>query len=80
MSTYLKYDDVKEEKIFTKDKEGKEINGTVYYINKNYEIKDGKRKFVKKKVLYTSYCTIDETSENIFIDKDNEKEYIVNFI
>lgn len=80
LSTYLKYDDVKEEKIFTKDKEGKEINGTVYYINKNYEIKDGKRKFVKKKVLYTSYCTIDETSENIFIDKDNEKEYIVNFI
>ena len=34
----------------------------------------------KRKVLYASQYYIEETSENIFIDKADEKEYIVNFI
>ena len=79
--------DVKEAKIVElygyispKYKDGKTINGTKYYINKNYEIKEGKREFIKKKVLYTSYCAIEETSDNIFLDNTDEKNYIVNFI
>lgn len=80
LSTYINYEDVKECYIVTKDKSGKDINGTIYYLNKNYEIIDGQRKFVKKKVLYTSYSAIDETSDNIFVDNEDGKEYIVNFI
>lgn len=80
-SAYLNYDDVKNFKIgFDKAEAGREITGTKYYLNKNYEIIDGKRCFNKKKVLYASQYYIDETSENIFIDNDGNKEYIVNFI
>lgn len=79
-SAYLNYEDVVNEKIYPKEKRGQAINGTKYYLNKNYEIKDGKRYFNKKKVLYTSHYSIEETNENIFIDKDGDKEYIVNFI
>lgn len=79
-SIYLNYDDVKTGKVKTKSGEGKAINGTVYYLNKNYEIKDGQRHFEKKKVLYTSLSVIRRTSENTFIDKCNQDEYIVNFI
>lgn len=80
-SAYLNYDDVKNFKIgFNKVEAGREITGTKYYLNKNYEIIDGKRCFNKKKVLYASQYYIDETSENIFIDNDGSKEYIVNFI
>ena len=74
------YEDVKDGYISPKYKDGKTINGTKYYINKNYEIKEGKREFIKKKVLYTSYCAIEETSDNIFLDNTDEKNYIVNFI
>ena len=45
-----------------------------------YEIKDGKRFFEKKKVLYASQYFIEETSENIFIDNESNKEYVVSFI
>ncbi|MEG2246851.1 MAG: CRISPR-associated protein Cas5 [Peptostreptococcaceae bacterium] len=80
LSTYINYKDIKDGFILPKYKDGKPINGTVYYLNKNYEIKDKQRVFNKKKVLYTSYCVLDETSENIYVDKEDEKEYIVNFI
>lgn len=80
LSRYIDCEDIKNDYIFPKYKDGKAINGTKYYLNKNYEIKDGKRVFKKKKVLYTSYCSIDETSENIFLDNEDGKEYIVNFI
>lgn len=80
LSMYLNYEDVKDGYISPKYKDGKTINGTKYYINKNYEIKEGKREFIKKKVLYTSYCVIEETSDNIFLDNTDEKNYIVNFI
>lgn len=80
-SAYLNYEDVLNKKIYTgKAREGQTVSGTKYYINKNYEIKDDKRIFNKKKVLYASQYFIEETSENIFIDKDNYKKYIVNFI
>ncbi|MEN8077530.1 CRISPR-associated protein Cas5 [Clostridioides difficile] len=80
-SAYLNYDDVKDENIWLdKVESGISISGTKYYLNKNYEIVDGKRQFEKKKVLYASQYFIEETSENILIDKDEEKEYIVNFI
>lgn len=80
-SAYLNYDDVKDENIWLdKVESGISISGTKYYLNKNYEIVDGKRQFEKKKVLYASQYFIVETSENILIDKDEEKEYIVNFI
>ena len=48
--------------------------------DKNYEIINQKRVFEKKKVVYTSNYSIYETSENLYIDKDSNKEYIVNFI
>lgn len=80
-SAYLNYDDVKDENIWLdKVESGISISGTKYYLNKNYEIVDGKRQFKKKKVLYASQYFIEETSKDILIDKDEEKEYIVNFI
>lgn len=82
-SAYLNFEDVKDERIYTKEKSEREIIGTKYYINKNYDTekaKMGKREFVKKKVLYASYYTIDETSENIYVDRDGNQEFIVNFI
>lgn len=79
-STYINYDDIKNDNIVVKSKDAKDVNGTVYYLNKNYTIVDGKREFIKKRVLYTSYCAIEESSENIFIDNNDGKEYIVNFI
>lgn len=80
-SAYLNYKDIVGEKIYAnKVKEGQTISGTKYYLNKNYEIKDDKRIFNKKKVLYVSQYFIEETSENIFIDRDSDKDYIVNFI
>lgn len=82
-SAYLNIDDVRNQNIFTKVKEGQFVNGTKYYINKNYSYggKGNKQRiFEKVKVLYTSNYCIDETSENIYLDRDDEKEYIVNFL
>lgn len=80
-SAYLNYEDVVNEKIFfDKVEAGRGISGTKYYLNKNYIIKEGKRCFNKKKVLYASSYCIDETSENVLIDDTGDKEYIVNFI
>ena len=79
-SGYLKYEDILNENIFTKSNKSSDINGTKYYLNKNYEIVNGKREFVKKKVVYASNSAIEMTSENVYIDKDSDKEYIVNFI
>lgn len=79
-SAFLDYDSVMDEEIYTKSGNENQINGTKYYLNKDYEIIDGKRIFNKKKVIYTSEYAIGETSKNIFIDKDDDKEYIVNFL
>lgn len=82
-SAYLNIDDVKNGNIYTKVKYGQVVNGTKYYINKDYYYggKGNKQRiFNKVKVLYTSNYCIDKTSENIYLDKDGEKEYIVNFL
>lgn len=79
-SAFLDYDSVMDEEIYTKSGNESQINGTKYYLNKDYKIIDGKRIFNKKKVIYTSEYAIGETSKNIFIDKDDDKEYIVNFL
>lgn len=79
-SAYLDYTSVINGKIYTKLENGNTINGTKYYLNKDYKIKDDKRMFNKKKVVYASRYFIEETSEDILIDKDEKNEYIVNFI
>lgn len=80
-SAYLNYEDVSNKRIwFDKAEAGRDITGTKYYINKDYEIKDGRRCFNKKKVLYASEYSIDETSENVLIDDDGDKTFIVNFV
>lgn len=79
-SAYLDYNSVINEEIYTKAKAGKRINGTMYYLNKNYKIEDAKRIFNKKKVVYASKYCIEKTSENVLIDRNGKKEYIVNFL
>lgn len=81
-SAYLSYEDIKNRNIYASGK-SREIIGTKYYMNKNYDTqkaKNGKREFVKKKVLYTSHYGIEEISENIYVDENDNKSYIVNFI
>lgn len=80
-SAYLKYEDVRNGCIiFDNNDVGESVSGTKYYLNKNYKIEDGKRIFEKKKVIYASQYIINETSDNIFIDNEDDKEYIVNFV
>ena len=76
-------------KIFLEDKiipngamgAGMRIYGTRYSLNKNYEIKDNKRVFEKKSVIYTSNFQIVDNTDNIFIDRRNGEEYyIVNLL
>ena len=62
-------------------REGIHIYGTRYSLNKNYEIKDNKRVFNKKSVVYTSNFQIMNGATNVFIDRLNdEKYYIVNLL
>lgn len=80
-SAYLKYTDLKEEKIQTESRGNREIFGTKYYLGKKYEIQKGKRNFVERvPVVYTSEYFIEETSENVWIDEDENTTYIVNFL
>ncbi|MGL5380010.1 CRISPR-associated protein Cas5 [Clostridium sp.] len=80
-SAFLNYEDVKSGCIFfDKAKAGQNVSGTKYYLNKNYRVLDGKRVFEKKKVIYASQYIIEETSENVLIDREDNRNYIVNFI
>ena len=54
----------------------KQNAGTVYFIPKNYVIKDNKRVFEKKRVVFVSGFSIDENIENIYYDDELKK--IVN--
>lgn len=83
-SAYIDYDTIKRGnsegvRIYPLGRKDKYVRGTVYYLNKNYEIspENGKRIFQKKKVVYTSNYEINKVGENVYIDED---EYIVNFI
>ena len=82
---YLAIENVRKQKIFTKDKGmSRQIVGTKYAMPKLYSIcENGQRVFEKKKVLYASGYTIDniEEEDDIFVDwLDNGKYYIVNFV
>ena len=82
-SAYLDYEAVKNKDIIFSPKEiGINITGTKYFLNKNYEIIEGKRKFVKKKVFYSDNYVVDKATSNkdIFIDKIGTEKIIVNFL
>ena len=80
-SDYSAYVDkilVDDEKIFL-DRKHEESGGTLYFLNKNYEIKNGQRIFEKKKVLYVSGHSAVEFGDGLYLDTDGTKNYIVNF-
>lgn len=84
-SAYVLLENVRKEKIFTKNKGmGAQIIGTKYAMPKLYHIgENGQRVFDTKRVLYVSeFATDDSTEQNgIFVDKVNDSEYyIVNFV
>ena len=84
-SAYLNYEDVMNEKIFTGIMRNRDFSGTKYYLGKKYDTSSGKRLFYEKaKVIYTSDFSIDETSENVWLDirssKKYDQVYIVNFL
>lgn len=81
-SAYLDYRDFKGGQVFPLKVGGetKKDGGTRYGLNKTYEIIDDKRVFNKKSVLYLSEYGIDKTNDTIWLDRDDDKEYIVNLI
>ena len=82
VSNYAAYIDcnmVKEERVYLREKKGR-ISGTKYYLNKNYEIVDGRRIFTKKKVLYVSQYAADEFGDGLYVDQYGKEKYIVNFL
>jgi CRISPR-associated protein Cas5t len=65
--------------IYTQTKSGIDM-GTVYYVNKDYEIVDDKRIFNRIPTLLVSgYTAIDE-SNNVWIDTLDNCPNIVTFI
>jgi len=57
------------------------INTTVYRINKDYKIIDGKRDFNQKKVVCVSDYIVEESCENIYIDDtETDSIFIVNLL
>lgn len=79
-SAYLDMGLVNQKYIFTKIKNTRNVIGTKYLMNKNYTIVDGKRIFRKKRVIYASQYTIEETTDNLLVDYLNQEEIIVNFL
>lgn len=77
-SAYIDMDAVRNDAVFTRTKGSQEITGTKYLLNKLYEIKDNKRVFEKKRVLYTSQYSIEECSKENKVFYDGK--YIVNLI
>lgn len=81
LSTYLNYNDFQEEKIFNLDIDGNIVkSGTKYYLDKSYQIVDGKREFKKVISLYSNYFSANKSSENVKLDEYNNIKLIVNFI
>jgi len=78
-SAYIDYNLIKNEDVILRLKNGTSINGTKYFLNKNYTIKDNKREFEKKKVIYASLYSAHEESENVYFDINENESYIVNF-
>lgn len=81
LSTYLNYNDFQEEKIFNLDIDGNIVkSGTKYYLDKSYQIVDGKREFKKVIALYSNYFSANKSSENVKLDEYNNIKLLVNFI
>lgn len=81
-AAYLNYEDVIQENIMTRENKGKQNNGTKYYINKDYHYLGDKktRVFNKCKVVYASQYSVDSSSQNVWIDQEGDKEYIVQLM
>ena len=81
LSIYLNYNDFQEEKIFNLDVDGNVVkSGTKYYLDKSYQIVDGKREFKKVLALYSNYFKANNSSENVTLDEYNGIKLLVNFI
>ena len=81
LSTYLNYNDFQEEKIFNLDIDGNIVkSGTKYYLDKSYQIVDGKREFKKVIALYSNYFSANKSSKNVKLDEYNNIKLLVNFI
>ena len=78
-SAYINYDLVQNQHIDLRLKTGTSADGTKYYLNKNYVIKDNKRIFEKKKIVYASNYSAEESGDNLYFDLDRNRSYIVNF-
>lgn len=78
-SAYVDCELVKSRRVFP-DKKDADSGGTQYFLNKNYEIKGGKRVFQKKKVLYVSGYGVEEFGNGLYLDTCEGKNYIVNFL
>ncbi len=79
-SAYVKLENVRNEYVFGKIEEEKYASGTLYYLNKNYEIINGKRIFKKEKVVYLSQFFSDSyngSTTGLYVDNDG---YVINFI
>jgi CRISPR-associated protein Cas5t len=79
-SAYLDCKKIRENKIVLKNKSGMQINGTKYFLNKDYKLSENKRIFNKKSVIYASGYSIDKGSKDVYVDNNINKKYIVNFV
>lgn len=77
-SAYVDANLIRNSTIYTRSTGNREIVGTKYNMNRDYQIIDNKRFFNKKKVIYVSDFTVEDTTENdsLFVDG----EYIVNLL
>ena len=78
-SAYIDCEMIRQDRVFPQQK-GSTPNGTKYFLNKNYEIVNGKRCFEKKKVLYVSGYAVEEFGDGLYLDTEGGKNYIVNFL
>ena len=78
-SAYIDCEMIKQDRVFPQQKGGTPT-GTKYFLNKNYEIVEGKRYFEKKKVLYVSGYAVETFGNGLYLDSEGGKNYIVNFL
>lgn len=87
-SAYLDYQLIKKEVISLGDRGKITANGTVYALNKDYQIENNKRVFTKKLVVYTGQYEVDDESQESMEALPEELqhtlfydgEYIVNLM
>lgn len=81
-NSYIDIDLIKNDQIFLNDTSQTEnINGTVYRIQKDYKIENGKRIFNKKKVCYISNYEVETSCSNVYIDDtDKNNIFVVNLL